>query len=85
MARFFFHIREDDTFIPDDEGVELTDLSAAEQEALEAVASIARDRLPAGQARSITIEVRTEDSRCVLAATVSMHVERGVRPHQRRP
>jgi hypothetical protein len=67
MPRFFFDTREDDSFIPDDEGIELADLTAAEQEALEAAASIARDKLPAGEARSVTIEVWTEDRRRVIA------------------
>jgi hypothetical protein len=82
MPRFFFDTREDDTFIPDDEGMELSNLTAAEQEALEAAASIARHKLPTGEARSITIEVWTEDRRRVIAATVTMHVERDKsRPH----
>jgi hypothetical protein len=82
MPRFFFDTREDDSFIPDDEGIELADLTAAEQEALEAAASIARDKLPAGEARSVTIEVWTEDRRRVIAATVMLHVERAQsRPH----
>jgi hypothetical protein len=82
MPRFFFDTREDDSFIPDDEGIELADLTAAEQEALEAAASIARDKLPAGEARSVTIEVWTEDRRRVIATTVMLHVERAQsRPH----
>ena len=77
MPRYFFDAREDDALTPDHEGIELPDLTAAEHEALEAAASIARDELLAGQARSITIEVWTEDRRRVLAATVSMYVDRG--------
>jgi hypothetical protein len=48
MPRFFFDAREDDALTPDDEGMELPDLTAAEHEALEAAASIARDELLAG-------------------------------------
>jgi len=77
MPRFYFDAREDDDFVPDDEGLELPDLSTAEREALETAASIAWDKLRTGAVRAVTIEVRTEDRhRRILAATVSLHVER---------
>jgi hypothetical protein len=34
MGRFYFHLQADDQIVPDDEGVELPDLSAAEHEAI---------------------------------------------------
>jgi hypothetical protein len=81
MPRFFLDTHEDENFIPDDEGIELSDPTAAEQEALDAAASIAREKLPAGEAHSVTIEVWTEDRRRVIAATVTMHVERNKSRH----
>jgi hypothetical protein len=60
MPRFYFDIREDPLFIPDDEGTEFPDLDAAEREAAEAAAQIGRDRLPYGDAHDITLEVRNE-------------------------
>jgi hypothetical protein len=82
MPRFFFDTHEDDTLILDDEGIELADVIAAQEEALDAAASIAREKLPAGEVCSVTVELWTEDRRRVLAATVSMHVERDQsRPH----
>ena len=81
MPRFYFDARADHVFIEDDEGVELPDLTAVEREALEVVANIGRDKIRTGSC-AVTIEVRTEDRRRVLAATVSLHVERDEsRPH----
>ncbi len=34
MRRFYFHLQADDQIVPDDEGVDLPDLSAAEHEAI---------------------------------------------------
>jgi hypothetical protein len=76
VPRFFFDVREGVRFIPDDEGLEFANLDQAEREAATAVAEIGRDRLPCGEAREITIEVRDEHRQRVLTITVSMHVER---------
>ncbi len=34
MGRFYFHLQADDQIVPDDEGADLPDLSAAEHEAI---------------------------------------------------
>ena len=34
MGRFYFHLQTGDQIVPDDEGTELPDLSAAEHEAI---------------------------------------------------
>jgi hypothetical protein len=59
-------------------GLELANLDRAEREAAHAAAEIGRDRLPSGDAREVTIEVRNEHRQRVLTITVSMHVERVV-------
>jgi len=76
MPRFYFDTRQDETFFPDEEGMEFPDLTAAEREAGETAASIARDQMRNGRAQCITVEVRNEDRRRLLAATVSLHIER---------
>ena len=78
MPRFYFDLREGSLFLPDDEGLEFPGLDEAEREAAEAAAEIGRDRLPKGDARDITIEVRNEHRQRVLTVTVSMQVERVV-------
>jgi hypothetical protein len=78
VPQFYFDVREGSRFMPDDEGLELSDLDHAEREAAEAAAEIGRDRLPKGDAREITIEVRNEHRQRVLTVTVSMQIERVV-------
>ncbi len=67
MPRFYFDSREGSRFIPDDEGLEFPDLDAAE---------MGRDRLPTGDTRDITIEVRNEHGQRVLTVRVMMEIDR---------
>jgi hypothetical protein len=82
VPRFYFDVREGTRFIPDDEGLELDSLDAAEREAAAAAAEIGRDRLPKGDARKVTVDVRDEHGQRVLNVTVSMEVERVEPPPQ---
>ncbi len=76
MPRFYFETREGGDFTPDDDGTEFPDLSAAEHEAVVAVAEMARDLLPKGLTRDITIEVHDEHRQRLLAITVEMKIDR---------
>ena len=80
MPRFFFDTREGSNFTPDDEGLEFPDLDAAEKEAATAAAEIGRDRLPRGDARNVTIEVRNEHGQRVLTVRVTMEIDRVAPP-----
>ncbi|SCY66622.1 DUF6894 family protein [Microvirga guangxiensis] len=82
MPRFYFDVREGARFIPDEEGLEFDGLDAAEHEAACTAAEIGRDRLPTGDAREITVEVRNEHRQRVLTITVSMQVDRVEPPPQ---
>lgn len=76
MPRFYFDVREGCRFVPDDDGLEFPDIHAAEQEAAEAAAAIGRDALPAGRARSVTVEVRNEHGQRLVTATVTLAIDR---------
>jgi hypothetical protein len=76
VPRFYFDVRDGTKFTPDDEGLEFESLDAAEREAASAAAEIGRDRLPTGDAREITVELRNEHRQRVLTVTVSMDVQR---------
>lgn len=80
MPLFYFDTREGPKFTPDDEGLEFPDLDAAEREAAEAAAEMGRDRLPKGDARDITVEVRNERGQRVLTVRVSMEIDRVAPP-----
>ena len=76
MPLFYFDVREGVRFVPDDTGLEFPDLGAAEREAAEAAASIGRDLLPTGCARSVTVEVRNTHGQRVVTATVTLALDR---------
>jgi hypothetical protein len=76
MPLFYFDVREGVRFAEDDTGLEFPDLDAAEREAAEAAASIGRDLLPKGTARSITVEVRNQHGQRVVTATVALALDR---------
>ncbi len=76
MPRFYFDMREGTRFVPDDQGLEFASLDAAEREAATAAAEIGRDRLPRGDARELTVELRNEHRQRVLTVTVSMEINR---------
>jgi hypothetical protein len=76
MPRFYFDVREGARFIPDEEGIEFTSLDEAEREAATAAAEIGRDRLPKGDARDVTVELKNEHRQRVLTVTVTMEIHR---------
>jgi hypothetical protein len=78
MSRYFFDTREGQKFTPDVEGLEFDSLDAAEYEAACAATEIGRDRLPKGESRDVTVEVKNEDGQRVLTVKVSMEVDRVV-------
>jgi len=70
MSRFYFDIREDGAAAVDEEGLELPDLRAAQVEAAQSLADLAKE-MPAGTERNhMAIEVRTDDGPIFLATFV---------------
>ncbi|MEA2879191.1 MAG: hypothetical protein QOF14_4387 [Hyphomicrobiales bacterium] len=76
MPLFYFDVREGVRFVPDEDGQEFADLNAAEMEGAKAAASIGRDLLPTGRARSVTVEVRNQHGQRVVTATVVLALDR---------
>ena len=81
MPRFYFDVREGETFIEDEDGFVFPGLDEAEQEAIQAVVSMGKDRLPRGDTREVTVEVRGEDKKRVLTVGVHLIIDR-VQPSQ---
>ncbi|MEZ0171108.1 hypothetical protein [Microvirga sp. TS319] len=84
MPRFYFDVREGTSFTPDEEGLEFASLDGAEREAATAAAEIGRDRLPKGDARDVTVELKNEHHQRVLTVTVTMGIHR-VEPEPKPP
>jgi uncharacterized membrane protein len=76
VPRFYFDVREGDSFTRNDDGLEFDSLDEAAAEAANSAAEIGRDRLPEGQAPEIMVEVRDEHGERVLTVTVSMIIRR---------
>jgi hypothetical protein len=74
MPRFYFDVSEGQKFIPDDEGLEIESLNAAEHEATRALIQLGQDWL--ARAREISIQVRDERNRQMLALRLAITVER---------
>ena len=75
MPRYFFDTRDDHLFVRDEEGLELSGLAAARAEATSALADMAQDALAKERARTLSVEVRDENDRHVLKASVSADVQ----------
>lgn len=77
MKRYYFDLRDGDALSRDEEGIELPDIKAVQEEAVRALADMARDRAEAGSdlARYLAIEVR-DDNRPVMRATFTFDIER---------
>src|SRR5258708_1004810 len=50
MRRFYFHLRARDELVPDDEGIDLPDFSAARREAIEAARELLAEAIKEGRA-----------------------------------
>jgi hypothetical protein len=74
MPRFYFDVSNGPNFIPDEEGFELGSLDAAEHEATQTLVQLGRDWL--ARSREVSIQVRDEQHRQVLALSVAMSIER---------
>lgn len=70
MIRYYFDIRDGDTLYADEEGLELDDQTAAEVEAANVLAGLARDLSPQGERNHMAIEVRTSAGTIFQAAFI---------------
>jgi hypothetical protein len=78
MPRYYFDIQKGLMVTPDEDGLELDDLDAAECEAMRAVAALGRDLLPASDPQEVAIAVRDDYGQQVLIATVSLTIRRSL-------
>jgi hypothetical protein len=79
MGRYFFDLRDGDTLIPDEEGLELPTLEAVQDEAARALTQMAADEAGIaarnGSTCDLGIEVRDELG-AVLLAKFSFEIKR---------
>ena len=76
MPRFYFDFVDGRETGEDAEGIDLPDLTAARESALETLGEIAKDELPDGDHREFAITIREEGGKPLIRATLSLQVER---------
>ncbi len=74
MPRFYFDVGQGPKLIRDEQGFVLDNLNAAEHEATQSLIQLGRDWLP--RAREVSILVRDEQHRQVLALSIAIRIER---------
>jgi hypothetical protein len=79
MPRFHFDVREEDRVTPDEVGVELESVEAAEREAIRRVTGIGYQSLSKDRASEIEMQVKDHEGFLLLTVTVSVVVRRTVR------
>jgi hypothetical protein len=70
MTRYFFDIRSGSDLYPDEQGLELSDQSAAEIEAAQSLVGLAKDLPPLDERQDVAIEVRTQTKGLFKAAFI---------------
>jgi ferredoxin len=75
MPRFFFDIRDGDSFTSDDEGLEFGDIEQAQREASETLADMAKDAIRNGALPKLAIDVRA-NGEPLLRTTLKIEVQR---------
>lgn len=81
--RCFFDTDDGESFIADEVGLEVADLSAAKEMACQALGDMARDGLACGDRREFSISVRCETGEVVLHATLTFTAEEGPEAQER--
>jgi hypothetical protein len=76
MARYYFDVRDGESFTRDEEGFDFPGDERARDEAVRALAGIVKDALPGSARREIAIEVR-KGKKPLLTAKVIFEVALG--------
>ena len=71
MARYFIDTSDGDLSVPDDEGQDFDDDSAARNAAVSALPDIARDVMPDGDDRTFSAAVRNADGKIIYNAVLT--------------
>lgn len=70
MTRYYFDIRENEILAVDEQGMDLADLKAAEVEAAQSLADMARNMPGDADSHHMAIEVRADDGPIFTATFV---------------
>ncbi|KRD95850.1 hypothetical protein ASE63_12605 [Bosea sp. Root381] len=87
MPRYFIDTSDGDRSILDEEGIDLADDAAARLSALDALPDMARDVIPDGDERRLSVSVRNAEGEVIYHATLTLagHWERDDRARAAMP
>lgn len=74
MPLYFFDTPTGDDFLPDEEGLVLSGIEAARDQATAGLATMARDAIPGAIRRELAVEVKDENRRPLLRAALWFEV-----------
>ena len=74
MPLYYFDLREDDRFTIDEVGTDLPSDEVARGEAAVTLAQIAKDVLPGGRVRKLSIEIRDGTKNALAVARLSLEM-----------
>jgi hypothetical protein len=75
MARFYFDTSDGEEIITDDEGVDFANFAQAREAAVAGLPDIAREVLPDGSYRVISVTIRDEAGQRLARASLTLKVE----------
>lgn len=78
MARFYFDVNEGFGLEPDETGLDLRNIDAAELAAMHFATEFGAERLPATKGGAITIQVKNSEKQIVVSVRLTMGSERFV-------
>ncbi len=74
MPRYYFDTLDNETFTPDDDGLEIATLDEVKLEASRSMADLTKDVLPGSTVRTLAVEVR-DDQGPVLRVVLRFEIE----------
>jgi hypothetical protein len=63
MPRFYFDIRDGESFVPDEDGLEFPTINEARDDASRTLGQMMKEAMPDGQHHDMAVEVRGDDKR----------------------
>ena len=75
MPRFYFNVHEEGQRVEDENGKDLPDAHAAEQQAIVDALAVARDLFTTRRANEVTVEVRDDQKSRIFMVALTMRAE----------
>ena len=75
MPRFYFDIREGESLVPDEDGLEFPTIMAARDDVSRTLGQMMKEAMPDGQHHDMAVEVRGDDKRPLLKVQITFEVQ----------